>query len=399
MKEKVIDIIPPLEKEKKEYYKKEKKGRKKIFIPIFIFLVSVLGYFYYTSYRTEIIINPVTETLTEERSVLARSVDSVGQDEIRAKIFEERIKGSREFTIEERRIVEEKAEGKIEVCQDYSDAPVSFVQGTRFVSDKGKLFLAEERVNLPGRTYEEGNIVAGCAEIDVVAAEPGEDYNISSASKFSLPGLHGSAYYGRVKGESFSLEKEGFFGEVPYLGEEERGRMEKEIVDELFTRGVEKIKENYKESYLFEGEMQYRDEIIERHFAAKENDEEKAILELELKIEAIAVKNEDIEDYLLSLLPENYIWESKETKYSFSRVNFESKEMEFDLEFSAKIYKEIDKEDIKRRLAGVSFDKAEEKIKEEISAEWVHFRTLPFGLQRISENPERISIVLRFDKK
>ncbi len=401
MKEKMIDIVPPFEKkkDKKVYYEHKKEGgAKKVFLPLALLGLILAGYFYYASYRTEITISPIMEEFTQEQKVLALATGAINEGEVRARIFKEKVKGAQEFDIEERRLVEEKAEGEIEVCQNHSDVGASYVEGTRFVSENGKLFIAEERVNLPGRTYEDGKVVAGCAQIAVVAAEPGEEYNIPSNSKFSLPGLHGTAHYGRVEGRSITLRKEGFRGEVPYLGEGERARVEKEMADELFSRGMEKIAAEHGEDYLFRGEDQYRMEIAERFFESKDDNEEKAVLEIEISVEAIAIKKSDMNDYLSALLPENYTWEDKETNYSFSRIDFEDGRAEFDLTFSASIYEKINKELMRKELLGLSFEEAKRKLEEDIEAEWISFRTLPFGAQRVSRNIERVGIVLEFDK-
>ncbi|MBM4177244.1 hypothetical protein FJ208_00360 [Candidatus Gribaldobacteria bacterium] len=78
----------------------------------------------------------------------------------------------------------------------------SFVKGTRFVSSSGaKTFKSLEKVDLPAAKMEGGNLVPGKVKIKVEAQEPGESYNIGP-SKFSVPGLSGTAFYYSVYGEA-----------------------------------------------------------------------------------------------------------------------------------------------------------------------------------------------------
>ncbi|GEM_PF-1494355 len=401
MTEKVVDIYQPKEKEEKRGGKQSLSKEKlpqhgKQWLLLGVLLVAILGgYFYYTAYQTRITIKPALSTFSEEKDILVRALGSVREGEIRGVMQSKTVAEKREFPIEERRIVEEKTEGEIEVCQDYSDSPANYREGTRFVSDEGKLFLAEEAFVIPARRNNDG-----CVDVEVIASEAGEEYNVSSDSKFALPGLEGTNIYGRVKGESFTLTKEGSLEEIPYLSEEEMRRVEMEMGEDLLEEGISRMREEYGEDYFLDNNTQFTMDVVERKTEESEEDEESFHFELTVEIKVIATSKEDTENFIKGFLPEGKTWrrETEEVEYKFSRMNFEDREADVVLSFKGEIYEDIDKDSLKRDIVGISFEEAEEKIREKADIEEVEMKNFPFGISRVSGVPERIKISLEFDK-
>ncbi len=399
MKRKVIDIYPPSKKEgEKEVSlpkRSESRGGRGVFIIAALFLVIAGGYFYYTVYQTRITISPDTESFQENEEVLVRAFGSIGEGEIRGKMIKETIEETREFPIEERRVVEERAEGSIEVCQDYTNNDTNYREGTRFVSDGGKLFVAKDNFVIPG--MDNGD---GCVDVEVEASEPGEEHNISSDSKFALPGLEGTDVYGRVKGVSFTLHKEGVFEEVPHLGEEGMRRAEAEMSEDLLSRGIEMIREENEEEYFLESDAQFKMDVVERSSEEIEGDEDTFLFRLTVEIEAIGISKENTDDFVRGLLPEGYTWrkDSQEIEYEFSRTNFGDGEADAVISFSGEMYEYFDKETLKREILGLSFLEAEERIMEKAGTVEINIQTFPFGLSRVAGDLNRVRIDLEFDK-
>jgi len=395
MKKRVIDVHPPTEKRRKEKernntsQKDASRGSRGLLVGIILFLLFLAGYLYYISYQTRVVIEPVTESFSEEKEILARSLGSIGEEEIRGAVKRKTLSRSEEFPIEERRVIEEKAEGEIEVCQDHTQNATNYREGTRFVSDGGKLFVAKEAFVIPGKDNGEG-----CVSVEVEAGKPGENHNISSDSKFALPGLEGTAIYGRVKGKSFSLTKEGVYKEVPHLGEEGMRQAEVEMSDGLLEEGIKKIREEYGQEYFLESDAQFQMSVVERSSEELEEDEESFRFELIVEVEAIGIGRENTENFIKNLLPEGYTWRknTEEVGYNFVRTNFEDREADVVLSFSADIYKDFNKETLKREIVGSSFEEAREKIEEKVDVEELSIRTFPFGLSRVAGTPERIRV-------
>ncbi len=400
MKKKVIDIYPPSEgknKEERRFLEKEKgvSCNKKWIVPVIAVLFFFMGYFYYTSYRTEIVIYPITDDFQLEEEVLAKSSGSVESEEIRGIILQEKISDAREFPIEGRELVESKARGEINVCQEYSDSPVNFVEGTRFMSEEGKVFLAEGRVNLPGRQTNEG-----CSMVEVVAAEAGEEYNIPSDSKFALPGLQGGRLYSSVSGISFTIKEKGRSEEVPYLDDKAKNDAQEEMKADLLEKGKKALKEEHGEEYFIENDHQYSIDIVERKLKEEEGEDEKFYFQLNVSVKVMAISKEDINSFIGRQLPAGYTWrkETEDLKLDFSTISFEEGEAEILINFLAEIYEDIDKEDWKRQIAGFDFDDARRVLEEDVEVEKIEIKTRPFGLNKVASDVDRVRVIIEFDK-
>ncbi len=394
MRPKVIDIYPPSlssgekGKEAKTVLAGSRFQKKYILFIMLIVLVS-LSYFFYANYRTEIIIYLETEDFTAEEEVLARAIGSLGKGEIRGSMFGVSVVEEGIFPIEGRKNIEEKAEGIIEVCQDYTDSSPTFVKDTRFVSDTGKLFRAVERFTLLPRSKDE------CAKVKVVAGEPGEEYNIGPDSKFALPGLEGTSAYPKVQGVSFDLTKEGFRKEIPYLSEQEKEMAEKAMQEEILTQGKEKLIKQYGNDYLLKD---YVIEIIERSMREVDSETESLKLEIKGEVHVFAIEKAKVTEFIKDLLEDEYTWdrEKEEIRWELLRVNFTQREAELALFFQAPVYRAINKETLKRELSGKSFEEAEEWIAGEAGVTEIEMYNRPLGLSTVASNPNRVEIILEF---
>jgi hypothetical protein len=397
MKEKVIDIYPPEENRTKKIScgieKEGKKCKGGIFALIFFIFLLIGGYFYYVSFKTEIVIYPKVEEMRFEEDILVRTVGSIGGGEIRGVVLSERISDQKEFEIEGKRMLEKKAKGEIKVCQDYRDSAVTFVEGTRFISDGGKIFFATSGFSLPAK-----NVDGGCNVVEVIAAQAGEDYNVPSDSKFALPGLHGTTIYGNVKGVSFLIKEEGVLKEVPYLDDDTMEKAENQMKEELFVKGKELLLEKYEEEYFLENESQYSIAVVERDLIEK--DEKNFYFKLDVNVKIIAISKKDINDLISKSLEEGYTWrkDTEDIKVSFKRINFEENEADIFFEFSGEIYEDIDEDYWKREARGIDFSKVKSMIESEINTKDVVVKNKPFGLSKVANSIYRIEIKTQFDK-
>ncbi len=133
--------------------------------------------------------------------------------------------------------VEERAEGTIEVYNEYNSAPQTLVQNTRFISSGGKLFRTTETVQVPGARVENGDIVPSSITVQVRAAEPGEEYNIDPTT-FSIPGFKGTDKYYGFYGESKEPMEGGLIGQRSVITDQDESDA-REKVNEDFLPEVE----------------------------------------------------------------------------------------------------------------------------------------------------------------
>lgn len=94
-----------------------------------------------------------------------------------------------------------RARGRIVIFNTYGAETQILVKRTRFETPSGKIFRTTEGVVVPGTTNKNGIITPGSIEVEAVADQPGEDYNIG-LSDFTIPGFRGTARYTKFYGRS-----------------------------------------------------------------------------------------------------------------------------------------------------------------------------------------------------
>jgi hypothetical protein len=130
----------------------------------------------------------------------------------------------------------QKSRGAVIIYNAYSTEPQSLVATTRLESPEGKVFRLSEGVTVPGMNGTQ----PGAIEAQVIADQPGADYNISS-STFTIPGFKGSPKF-----EKFSAKS----NKVMAGGSQATGAdfriISKEDLDKAEALAKEKAKEAYK---------------------------------------------------------------------------------------------------------------------------------------------------------
>ncbi|MDD4661991.1 MAG: hypothetical protein PHG24_01775 [Candidatus Pacebacteria bacterium] len=203
---KIIDIIPPninksntVKIVKKE--KIHKKGKApKILIALASFLVVGFIVAMFVEGKGTVTIYPVTRDVSFEEVVYIEPQESeidLEKNILPGEYFDEKL--SFEDTYEATGYDESatKAEGVITVCGEFSGSALKLVKNTRFLSAEGSLtYKAVSAFTVPSKTTSG----PGCVEVDVIADEAGDKYNITSGT-FSIPGLQSTDYYTTIWGE------------------------------------------------------------------------------------------------------------------------------------------------------------------------------------------------------
>ncbi len=106
--------------------------------------------------------------------------------------------------------VAQKARGTIAVFNAYGTAPQMLIATTRFESPDGLIFRTLKTVIVPGTKVENGTIIPGQIDVEIIADKAGKNYNISPA-RFIVPAF-------KEKGDAARYEK--FYGQstAPMIG-------------------------------------------------------------------------------------------------------------------------------------------------------------------------------------
>lgn len=149
--------------------------------------------------------------------------------------------------------VSEKAAGTIVVYNDYSSDAQRLVPNTRFQGPNGNIYRARDGFSVPGQR----NGTPGSVEIQVVAAEAGDDYNLSAGTELTIPGLQGTDLFDDMWAEAKSDIAGGFEGQRAQISDTDRERARQQLEQQLEKQLLQKANAQVPEQmYLFDGATQ-----------------------------------------------------------------------------------------------------------------------------------------------
>jgi hypothetical protein len=384
MPKKIFDILPP--EEKKILIEKEKKAKLpllKLGFILLIFLSLSLSSFYFS--RAKIEIWPEIRNLNFKTEI----------KNISGQFFEEETESPMEFP--STGIIEKKefAKGKLRVYNN-SKTSRSLVQGTHFLSDKGKQFHTLKGITIPAKGYLDN--------VEVEADAPGPEYNIGP-SKFSVPRLAGTSLYTLIYAESFELMKGGFIGKVPQVTEEDLKNAERILLEKLSELAKESLKKNVPEGYIFLEEL-LKQEVLEKFPLTKAGQELKSfIFKAKIKSKAFIFKKADLENFAKEFvyskittgpgLNQKLIEGSLNLNYSVKEKDMDKGKLTLSLEISAQSYSQPDFPLLKDRVKGKSVIEAEYLLEKEEEISKVKIKVFPFWVKTLPKNVQRIEIELK----
>lgn len=414
MGKKFFDIIPPKEISFSRSQKQEEKIRpvqkkKRFFLKSLVFcfvlliLVIISGLFFFS--KIEVEIWPETEILIlEENLVIDLNVEISDFDGkiIQGKVFSSEKSASQEFFASGKVLKEEKATGVIRIYNAHSTSARTLVP-SRFVSADGKLFWSLKKIVIPGARYEKGKLVPGEIDVEVQAAEPGEDYNIGP-STFALPALAGSSLYTTIYGRSFSDMSEGFIGEVSQISQEDLERAEIALTEELKKQSREFFKTTVSKDFVLLDET-ISQEIIEVNSSLEAGTEaESFVFQVKIKSEGVGFKRSDLENFAKNRINSNMSEgtilqeESLEINYFLleQKIDEEAKVV-LSLEIKAKVYSDIDLDELKKALLGKSLKEARIFLENLPGVTKVELKSWPFLKNKIPEDIKEVEVRLMLD--
>jgi len=408
MPKKVIDILPPEKNEESKPISpkvvsmrpKRRIGFKKLYFFIVLILIMI-GITYCSIFsKAEIEIWPEMDTFKSKLEVIVD--EKIKEPDLSANIIpgcflEEQNSFSQQFPSSGKIVKSGKAEGTIRVYNDYSALSQPLRANTRFMAASGEIFRTPTRIVIPGKKTEKGKEVSGQIDIKVVADKPGPEYNIEPTT-FSIPGLVGTSLYTKFYGKSFKAMSGGFEGEARQVTEEDLEKAKIAVTERLMMEGEQILRKEAIDSGLILLEEAFWQEI-KAAFSSVEvgTGIENFDFSAEVKSNALLFKEKDIEKLILNEVPEN----KKLYKESLS-MNWESKEIDLiqgkvtlDLEFSGKIYSDIDKIDLKRNLKGKKLLEVEALLERVPGISEVKISSWPFWIKKIPRNLDRVEIRLK----
>jgi hypothetical protein len=201
---------------------------------IAVIVIAVLGMFFSFGGATVTVYpRQVTTTLSAEVEAqnLATPTSSPALSFTAESIVAE---ATREVVATGEEEVVEKAKGRITIVNEYSEEEQRLLKNTRFESPDGLIFRIPDSVVVPGFTRDaSGNVVPGKLVAEVVADQPGKEYNIGATNRFTVPGFKDMPQYSSFYATSDSQMVGGFNGVKKIVSAEDRNRAERELRDDI----------------------------------------------------------------------------------------------------------------------------------------------------------------------
>ncbi len=342
-----------------EDFNKDKinKNKNNIGIWFFVFLSLFFLFFTLSSYLTKasIVINPKVIDLNLSDSFKAnKDLDILNENlAFQLMIIEDSI--SKEIISSGEVDAQEKAVGRVVIYNAFSNTPQSLSAETRLENPDKKIFKIKEKVLIPGMS-EDG--IPGSIEVDIIANEAGESYNIPPTD-FELIGFKGTSKYKKIYARSLGATTGGFKGKKSVIDEELRNNTEKEIKLELESLLLKKALEQIPPGYvLFKNASLFK---FYPELKTYEGDSKKAFLEVNGKLSAFLFEEKNLtKNILKTKLPKEstddvYILNLRDLNFSLENQNTNLEqlaEITFKLTGNSFVVSLIDDKELLNKLLG-----------------------------------------------
>lgn len=215
---------------------KRKRGWRKSLIVLAVLLVIFLALSFFSS--AQVNIYPKVATATVDTSIPL--FDTNTQTGLPYEITEITDSRSKTLSATGEEEVIQKAKGTIVIFNSYSDKDQKLISNTRFETSEGLIFRINESITVPGKSGDK----PGSIEVQVVADEAGDEYNIGLAD-FTIPGFKGLPQFDGFYARSKTPMSGGFSGIKKVISEEDRAVAEKELIAEVEAALVNKAKTQF----------------------------------------------------------------------------------------------------------------------------------------------------------
>jgi len=400
MEETIYDINPPgkespepQKSENRFSFKKEPPKRRKFFPALVFLFLCAAAIFFLVKPKAEITIWPELQTKDFDIEIsLDRAAQSIDFENstIPGKAMETESIVSESF--EATGQTGKKSEGTIVLYNEYTTASETWREGTRFISSEGKLFYSKSAISVPGAEYVQGELVAASVQVPVIAAEPGEEYNIGP-TKFSVYVYRGTAKYPYYWAESSEKMQGG--GLVLEVTEKDLQEAEESLAEKAIAKSRQDLAAKASDGWILAEELVYSEMTKVVPLAEAGQIQDSFTLQIYAKSSGIAFKKEDLQEIV-----ERHILKNIDSGREISPYGMEIEyslsdkdSLSFTVSVSAEIYQGIEESMIKKHAFGKNPSDAEKAILGGFfGAEKVEVSLKPFWARTIPEEMESVEV-------
>jgi len=444
---KMFDIIPPESKEEEDYFTPEKLeeeieeipavepteeapeefedlgeeervfpkdiftpkspiNKKKIFIIGGIICLLIIGFVVYFSLsRAEVVLHPKTETMEFQTTLnIDKNIAFIDLDnnKIPGQVFQVEKEKEKELPATQEKELREKARGTITVYNQYSSASQTLVKATRFVSEQGKLFRTTETITVPGAKIEEGEIIPSSVDVEVVAAEPGEEYNIGPTS-FTIPGFKGTAKYTGFYGRSNKPMTGGAVGRVKIVSAEDIQGAKDILIAELEEEAKNELEKRVPSELKILKETTAVEVVESSSNVEAEQPAEKFTVKVKVAAKVLGFSENDaislVNDNLKSKISEDktLIPDTIKINYNLADINLEKGIATLNCEIKEDVAWKISVDETRHELAGKKETEVRQYLASQPEIESAKVIFWPFWVKKIPSNEEKIKVIVEWE--
>lgn len=294
--------------------------------------------------------------------------------------------------------VEQKAQGRIRVYNDYSGDSQRLIDNTRFESPDGRIYRIRDAIVVPGQSGGE----PGSIEVTVYADRAGADYNLEDA-EFTIPGLEGDPRYEHFWAETVTPISGGYAGERKTVAKEVRTQTEEEIRQTLEQELLNEAYAQKPDGYvLFEDAivMDYR--TLPDGDVAGDNTEESARIRGEATLSGIIFSAEALSMHIAQQTLGSYdgapVMAQNLENLAFTLHDKQSLDpgsadrISFDINGETRLVWQFDDSELRNDFANQKKDAIDFVLTDYPSIERAEVVMRPFWKRAFPEDPDKINI-------
>ncbi|MDP3729275.1 MAG: hypothetical protein Q8R26_00765 [bacterium] len=338
-------------------------------------------------------------SLPSTMTALDVSVSQVMVDKkvIPAELLELSKKTVKDFTATGRKVIEDRAKGKVRIYNSFSSSPQKLVSSTRFVSDSGLLYRLPETINIPGASIEEGKIIPRYVETSLVADQAGESYNMEKEITLKIPGFKGGPKYETFYATAPNGFLGGFKGEAKVISKDDLKKSQEETSKLAYEEMKNEISKKIPPGFqTIEG---LREIQVLKVVAPKENSKaDQFSVEVQTRGKVMVFKKEDGDHLLKELIIKKdssveYIDGSAVAKYQAQNTDFEKGKSMVFLEGGIKVASKVDERDLLSMIKGQKERAVQEFLKSRTELASFNMSLFPPWRTSVPKSENKIKLI------
>jgi len=288
-----------------------------------------------------------------------------------------------------------KAKGIITVFNTYGTMPQKLVATTRFQTPDGKIFRTQSDISVPGGIMVRGVLKPGSLDVEVIASEAGEEYNIPPTEKWTIPGFNGTPRFEKFYGVSNSAMEGGGSGVAISISSSTDGDTEASVVEKLKLSLEEKKKiVDVAGLKILDGASSFL--VTKKDFQVSSSSD--ALLYVEGTLKEISFSEDELRSAIYEQtkkeVSEKMRMRSIDISYGTSTSDFSAGSLSVKIKGSIIFEENIETDSLKPLILGRKTDEVRSYI---LSLPWVESTNISLRfpwLSRIPTNPEKVELKL-----